>query len=76
MEGVFVRVLRMWVGSSFLNSGTLIFAGIFSPKFLSVCNKDREWMVLARKTTYLEDINTHNVVVARYFHKAYIYICM
>lgn len=74
MEGVFGRVLKMWVGISFLNSGALIFAGIFSSKFLSVCNKDREWIILARKTTYLDDINTHNLVAAVYFHKAYIRI--
>lgn len=30
-------------------------------------------MVLARKTTYLDDSNTHNVVGAVYFYKAYIY---
>lgn len=28
---------------------------------------------MARKTIYLDDINTHNVVGAVYFYKAYIY---
>lgn len=45
----------------------------FSSKFLSHCNKDREWTILSRQNTYLGDINTHNVVAALYFYKAYIY---